>query len=133
MSKSMGKTAYSTLPSHGALFPKPVMEERPTTRCRQCGRIFPRLCGTRIRLGKASTGMPAGTKASFCPSWRSMGTRDDQGDVVCLSGPTEFLHLCLNNGQEFIHRQAPIFSDELDEPHFAILLTLWIRCLGHSV
>jgi hypothetical protein len=23
--------------------------------------------------------------------------------------------------------------DELGEPHFAILLTLWIRCLGHSV
>ncbi len=62
-----------------------------------------------------------------------MGTRDDQRDVVCLSGPAEFLHALLNRGQDFIHRQAPIFLDELGEPHFAILLTLWIRCLGHSV
>src|SRR5258708_18484026 len=69
----------------------------------------------------------------FFPSWRSMGTRDDQCDVVCWGGPTEFLHLCLNNGQEFAYRQASILLDEFGEPHFAILLTLWIRCLGHSV
>ena len=62
-----------------------------------------------------------------------MATRDDHRDVVCLGGPAEFLYACLNSGQEFIYRRVPIFSDELGEAHFAILLSLSIRCLGHSV
>jgi hypothetical protein len=89
--------------------------------------------GFDVAVGKSLLSGAGHDNSTFSPNWRSTGTCDDQRDVILLSGPAKFLHPCLNNGQEFIRRQAPIFFDELGGPHFAMLLTLWIWCLSHSV
>lgn len=62
-----------------------------------------------------------------------MAAPDDQRDVICLRGPTEFFHACLNHGHEFIRGQISICLDEPGESIFAILFTLQIRCLGYPI
>jgi len=47
------------------------------------------------------------------PIQASLAARDDQSDVVGLREPTEFLHAGLNHGHEFIHRQGPVFPNDL--------------------
>src|SRR5436853_606731 len=76
---------------------------------------------------------PAAEERVGSPGWPSMTARDDEGDVVGLRGPAELLNACLDSGQQFVYRQLSIFSDELGEPHFAILFARWVRRFGHSI
>lgn len=49
-----------------------------------------------------------------------MATCKNERDVVCLSRPAEFLHICLNDGQKLMHRQTPVALHQCDEASFAV-------------
>src|SRR6185437_7705679 len=62
-----------------------------------------------------------------------MTTRKNERDVICLSWPAEFLHICLYGTQKVTYRKPRVALNNANEALFPIFVIVFIGCFGYAV